>query len=190
MAGQLFLVKCPRFLMAHLEARASTGAPLGSIQETPAPDKPGAAAASSYKLTLPEAGLPEGLPREYEFRFQTTPPASHIFTAPKEGAPEHTGRVVAKGELFSGMTAEYRNILNQRAEAAMKKDRATGMDMRDAADQKAALNHQQIRADEKAAKKRKQEVREAGGRAGITKRQQAGNRQLSTGGKGKMKMLE
>ena len=63
-------------------------------------------------------------------------------------------------------------------------------DLAIAADQKAALNHKKIKDDEIAAKKRKQEVREAGGRAGITKRQQAGNRQLSTGGKGKMKMLE
>jgi hypothetical protein len=130
----LWVVKVPRFLMEHLQSCAGTGSSLGDVTREAAPESTSAAASSSsrgappaapYKLTLSEAGLPEGLPREYDFRFSAPPPATYVFSrggAPSDGpchAPRHEGRVTARGELRPReISGAYKRLLKERGDAA------------------------------------------------------------------------
>lgn len=96
---KVWVMKVPRFLMDHLGS-STPGAGCGTVT---ADGEVGAGAASSsgagaagvppgaastYTLTLPSEGLPEGLPREYELRFTAAPPATYVFSRGARAAPK------------------------------------------------------------------------------------------------------
>lgn len=165
-AGEkVWIMKLPRFLMDHLEHEAASGrsANLGTV--TPAapssggPSSSGAsgpAASATYTLTLPEATLPEGLPREYEMRFNARPPATYILSSGASGAPpKHKGRAEERGEIRPReLNATYRNLLRERGErAGIRAEVQTIED--DKQFKHAKLGHREQQKDEKAAREKK-----------------------------------
>lgn len=79
--------------------------------------------AQAYTLTLPEEGLPSGMPQEFEVRFNSPPPATYVFSE-KDGSlgapdPLHHGRVIARGEIKpKELTKEYRERIRERKETS------------------------------------------------------------------------
>ena len=137
-----------------MQQRAASGASLGTVTQTPvapsasaapavaptqsAPASYGAAAAassSSFSLALPADGsTPEGLPREYEFRFSAAPPAMYVASRGDDAnagpcaAPRHEGRASARCELKpKEMTDEYRAMVKARADRDNAKTRSMGI---------------------------------------------------------------
>lgn len=172
---KLWVMKVPKFLMDHLQkcnATAHVDQGLGTVTQDggAAGSKAHAAGgATSFTLTLPESGLADGMPREYEFRFQEPPPATYVFSRKADGTPEqHEGRVSARGEIRpKELTAAYRRLLKERGDAAQAsaKGRQVAIvrpDEEDELKQQArggALSRQEERKDEKEGRAKKQEKR-------------------------------
>ena len=168
----LWVVKVPRFLMDHLQARAGSGQSLGNVTEEPLPSgaaaPPGApSSSSSFKLTLSEEGRPETMPREYEFRFSAPPPATYVVSrsdGPKDNmvsGAKHEGRVGARCELRPHeMSSEYRQLLKERGDRADVPRRAMGIVVDDKALKRERLNHMVVRAQERAGREKKAAARE------------------------------
>ena len=162
--NKLWIMKMPRFLLDHLQHEASQGrsADLGTVTPSAAagsgPSSSGSISASSsaqegrtYTLKLKEANLPEGLPREYEMRFNAPPPATYIFSSGASGAPPaHKGRAEARGEIRpKELDATYRNLLKERGvRAGIRKQLETIEDDKDI--KRAKLGHRDKLKEEKA----------------------------------------
>ena len=177
---KLWVMKVPKFLMEHLQ-KFSAATPgdesLGTVTRDDADGgrggssgAPAAGSTTSYTLTLPETGLADGMPREYEFRFQAPPPATYIFSRKADGTPKnHEGRVSARGEIRpKELSAEYRRLLKDRGDAAQAsaKGRQVAIvkpdeeeDLKRKASGGVALNRQEERKDEKDGRTKKQEQR-------------------------------
>jgi hypothetical protein len=171
--NKMWIMKMPRFLLEHLQHEASEGrsADLGTVTPSAAagsgPSSSSSVPASSsaqgtaYTLKLKEANLPEGLPREYEMKFNAPPPATYIFSSGASGAPPaHKGRAEARGEIRpKELDATYRNLLRERGErAGIRKQLETIEDDKDI--KRTKLGHRDKLREEKLDRAKKLERRE------------------------------
>lgn len=166
-SDQVWILKVPKFLMKHLQEQGAGGRDVGTVQlkdevkgsNSSRPSGP-PSVGPSYTLKLSEAGLSEGIPREYDVRFQSPPPATYLISRGKgeaDAAPAHEGRVERRGEMRpTELNGAYRSLLKGRvADADQPKRQVQVYD-----DAKPKLNHRQTQRDEKALLHKRQAQRE------------------------------